>query len=95
MGNADADSARRLGLLAVAAGLAAGIALAGRRLAGAGEGRSRETYRCACGATYRVRGVDRDRAYWREGAAGSDAVLGDRCVACDAPLPSGHDVAVA
>jgi hypothetical protein len=97
MRNSNADSARRLGLVAVAAALAAGIVLAGRRLAqGRGSARtpSDETYRCSCGATYRVQGADRHRVYWREGAAESDAVLGDRCVECDAPLPAGHDTVV-
>jgi hypothetical protein len=94
MRNSNADSARRLGLVAVAAALAAGIVLAGRRLAqrrGGARGSRDETYRCTCGASYRVQGADRHRVYWREGAAESDAVLGDRCVECDAPLPTGHD----
>jgi len=95
MGTANADSARRAGLLAVATGLAAGIVLAGKRLARRGGSPRHDTYRCACGAAYRLRGVGRHRVYWREGAAESDPVLGDRCVACDAPLPAGHDVAVA
>jgi hypothetical protein len=89
----NADLPRRLGLVAVAVGLAAGIALAGRRLARRGEGPREERYRCACGATYRVRGADRHRVYWRDGADQGEAVLGDRCVRCDAPLPTGHDVA--
>lgn len=84
------DSARRLGLLAVAAALAAGIALAGRRLGGPGRGAREEAYVCDCGTRYRVQGVDRHRVYWRDG----EAVLGDRCVVCDAPLPAGHDAAV-
>ena len=83
------DAARRLGLLAVAAGLAAAIAVAGRRLADRRTGVD-DRYRCDCGAEYRVQGVDRHRIYWRDGAP----VLGDRCVACDAPLPVGHDGAV-
>jgi hypothetical protein len=91
MGNGDLT--RRLGLVAVAVGLAVGIALAGRRLARRDEAPRQETYRCACGASYRVRGADRHRVYWRDGADQSEAVLGDRCVECDAPLPSGHDMA--
>ncbi len=90
MARANTDTARRLGLLIVAAGLAAGIALVGRRRA---QGRStphEETYTCACGAEYRVTGADRHRVYWRE----QEAVLGDQCVACDAPLPTGHDATV-
>ena len=81
--------ARRLGLLAIAAGLAAGIAVAGKRLAGR-VGRADDAYRCECGAEYRVQGVDRHRIYWREDAP----VLGDRCVACGSPLPAGHNGAV-
>jgi hypothetical protein len=90
------DSARRLGLLAVAAALAFAIAAAGKRLASGGSpagGGEPETYRCACGTAYRVRGADRHRVYWREGAPDEEPVLGERCVQCDAPLPSGHDVA--
>ena len=97
MARGTSDSARRLGLLAVAAGLGLAIAAAAKRLAERGRPGRRdaepETYRCACGATYRVSGVDRHRVYWREGASSSDPVLGDRCEQCDSPLPSGHDVA--
>jgi len=90
---ANTDTARRLGLLAVAAGLAVAIgAVVKRRAAQDAPARS-ETYVCECGAAYRVHGVDRHRVYWREGASNGEAVLGDRCVECDAPLPSGHDVA--
>jgi hypothetical protein len=88
---------RRAGLLAVAGGLAAAIVLAGKRLASRGQSArgagADETYRCDCGAAYRVRGADRHRVYWRDGAPDSDPVLGDRCVQCDAPLPSGHEAA--
>jgi hypothetical protein len=94
MGKVTGDSARRAGLLAVAAALAAGIALAGRRLARRGGGAEHETYRCTCGESYRVSGADRHRVYWREGAPDSDPVLGERCVACDSPLPAGHDAVV-
>jgi hypothetical protein len=80
------DAARRLGLLAIAAGLAAAVAIAGKRLSG----RQNDTYRCACGTDYRVQGADRHRIYWHEGAP----VLGDRCVTCDAALPVGHEGAV-
>ena len=101
MAKASPDTARRLALLAVAAALAGGIALSARRLAGgvalsarrlAGRfGRGREdAYTCACGTGYRVQGADRHRVYWRDG----EAVLGDRCVVCEAPLPAGHDTAV-
>jgi len=109
MGKGSPDTARRLGLLAVAAALAGGIALSGRRLARGmtlpGRGtvlpggrrlserfgrRKAETHTCACGTRYRVQGADRHRVYWRDG----EAVLGDRCVVCDAPLPAGHDTVV-
>jgi hypothetical protein len=100
------DSARRLALLAIAGGLAAAVGAAGARLGRPAngpvgrrlrrfrrKGGAGETYRCACGARYRVSGVDRHRVYWREGAAEDAPVLGDRCVECDAALPAGHDVA--
>jgi hypothetical protein len=92
MGSGTSDTARRLGLLAVAAGLAAAIAIVGRRLAERGSpggASAPEIHRCACGTTYRVTGVDRHRVYWR----GDEPVVGDRCAECDAPLPAGHDVA--
>jgi hypothetical protein len=80
--------ARRAGLLAVAVGLGLALSAAARRLAESR--RADSAYRCGCGAEYRVQGADRHRIYWRAGAP----VLGDRCVACDAPLPAGHDAAV-
>lgn len=78
-----------LGLLAVAAGLAVALGAAAKRLAQARADHA-ETYRCDCGAVYRVQGVDRHRIYWNE----NEPVLGDRCTQCDAPLPAGHDGAV-
>ncbi len=78
-----------LGLLAVAAGRAVALGAAAKRLAQA-RGDEAETYRCDCGAVYRVHGVDRHRIYWNE----NEPVLGDRCTQCDAPLPAGHDGAV-
>jgi hypothetical protein len=100
------ETARRAGLAAVAAGLLAAIAgLAGRRRKGAAgsEGRGgrfgrrdkRETFTCESGQAYRVTGVDRHRVYWAEGAGRDEPVMGDTCVACDRPLPVGHDTAVA
>jgi hypothetical protein len=90
MGKGNADSARRLGLLAVAAALAGAIVLVGKRLAGRGGQTRRDTYACECGTEYGVTGIDRHRVYWHDG----EAVIGDHCVACDRPLPSGHDVVV-
>ena len=90
MGKGSPDSARRLGLLAVAAALAGGIALTGRRLGGRFGRRRADAHQCGCGTRYRVQGLDRHRVYWRDG----EAVLGDRCVVCEAPLPAGHDVVV-
>jgi hypothetical protein len=84
------DSARRLGLLAVAAGLAVAIALVGKRLAAGDGAPERDSYTCDCGTEYGVTGIDRHRVYWHDG----EAVVGDTCVTCDRPLPSGHDVAV-
>jgi hypothetical protein len=46
------------------------------------------TYTCDCGTEYRVAGTDRHRIYWPADAPESEPVLGDRCVSCDAPLPS-------
>jgi hypothetical protein len=90
MGKGSPDSARRLGLLAVVAALAGGIAVTGRRLAGRFGRGAEDAHTCACGTRYRVRGVGRHRVYWRDG----EAVLGDRCVVCDARLPAGHDAVV-
>jgi len=98
--------ARRFGLLAVAAGLAAALGAAGARLAGRRRGHAdggpaashpvglsrEETYTCTCGQAYRVTGVDRHRVYYPEGK--DEPVLGTVCVNCDAPLPVGHDAAV-
>jgi hypothetical protein len=88
MGKNTNDVARRAGLLAVAVGLGLALSEAARRLT-----RSRgadSTYRCGCGAEYRVQGADRHRIYWRA----REPVIGDRCVQCGAPLPAGHDGAV-
>jgi hypothetical protein len=102
-------TARRAGLIAVAAALASALAAAGARLAGRPRGatpaeRARHraraissrfrrspdsTYACTCGARYRVSGTDRHRVYWPADAAEDAPVLGDRCVECEAPLPSG------
>jgi hypothetical protein len=93
----NASTARRLGLLGVAAALAGALAAAGARR-GRREDRSaavETTYSCDCGAVYRVSGTDRHRVYWPAEASASDPVLGDRCIRCDAPLPVGHDTAVA
>jgi hypothetical protein len=92
--SSSSDSLRRLALLAVAAGLAAGIAAAGARMTQRRRSSSQTTYRCRCGSKYRVSGTDRHRVYWAAGASESDPVLGDRCPNCDAPLPSGHEGAV-
>ena len=91
--SSSSDPLRRLALLAVAAGLAAGIAAAGPRMTQR-RNSSQSTYRCRGGSRYRVSGTDRHRVYWPAGAAESDPVLGDRCPNCDAPLPSGHEGAV-
>ncbi len=96
------ETARRAGLAAVAAGLMAAIAgvLGRRRSAGTPRsGRFRgdksAKYTCECGQVYRVTGVDRHRVYWPEGAEKDEAVLGDKCIACERTLPVGHDTAVA
>jgi hypothetical protein len=48
------------------------------------------SYTCACGAEYRVSGTDRHRVYWPAEASEDSPVMGDQCVQCDAPLPSGR-----
>jgi hypothetical protein len=78
-----------VGLLAVAACLAVALGAAAKRLQRARANRP-ETFKCDCGAVYRVQGVDRHRIYWND----AEPVLGDRCTQCDAPLPAGHDGAV-
>src|SRR5215217_8184734 len=107
------ETARRAGLVAVAAGLMAAIAgVLGLRRRGRGDGGAsgasagsrlparfrrdkRPRYACDCGQAYRVTGVDRHRVYWPEGGETAEPVLGDTCIACDRPLPAGHDTAVA
>jgi hypothetical protein len=84
------DTARRAGLIAVAAALAAAIAAAGTRLAGRSRRAAHQHYTCDCGAVYRVTGLDRHRVYWPADAPAGAPVLGDRCTSCDAPLPSGR-----
>jgi hypothetical protein len=99
------ETARRVGLAAVAAGLMAAIAgVLGRRRRAGGDGTRRggrfgsgkdPAYTCECGQAYRVTGVDRHRVYWAENAEKDEPVMGDTCVSCDRPLPVGHDTAVA
>jgi hypothetical protein len=47
-----------------------------------------EDWQCACGARYRVSGLDRHRVYWPAGASEGEAVLGTDCVSCGRPLPA-------
>jgi hypothetical protein len=102
------DTARRAGLLAVAIALGAAVAAAGARLAGhksagslprlrreTGDRSAASTYTCRCGTRYRVSGTDRHRVYWPADAPENEPVLGDRCVECDAGLPSGPAAAPA
>jgi hypothetical protein len=104
MKRVSSTTARRAGLLAVAAALAAALAAVGVRLApvrrapahaGEHEERPEPTYTCSCGATYRVSGSDRHRVYWLADAPEEEPVIGDRCVQCDAPLPAGRATASA
>jgi hypothetical protein len=102
MARGSSPTARHAALAGVA--LAAGGALAattarltrGRRPAVAGALRRRlrrrdaHLYTCDCGMEYRVSGTDRHRVYWPADAADDAPVLGDRCVRCDTPLPSGR-----
>lgn len=94
------DTARRAGLIAVAAALAAALGAVGKRLAGrhdsasgTGGGSPDQTFTCRCGAEYRVSGTDRHRVYWPAGAQDDAPVLGERCVECEAPLPGGRATA--
>jgi hypothetical protein len=89
MPRSSSDTARRAGLIAVAGALAAALAAVGARIAARrGDGAAEQDYTCGCGARYRVTGVDRHRIYWPAGAPEDAPVLGDRCVECDAPLPT-------
>jgi hypothetical protein len=80
-------SGSRIGLLAVAAGLAVALGAAAKRLAGR-QAAGPDTHRCDCGTVYLLQGIDRHRIYWHQG----EAVVAARCVVCDAPLPSGRAV---
>jgi hypothetical protein len=108
MNRGSSDTARRAGLLAVAIALGAAVAAAGARLAGhksagslprlrreTGDRSAASTYTCRCGTRYRVSGTDRHRVYWPADAPENEPVLGDRCVECDAGLPSGPAAAPA
>lgn len=99
---------RRAGLLAIAAALSAAVAAAAgtrlgrRRTVAPGTKRDLRRfqrdaagYTCECGQKYKVTGVDRHRVYWPAGAGEDQPVLGTQCVACERPLPAGHDTAVA
>ena len=44
-------------------------------------------WRCVCGQTYRVAGVDRHRIYWPLDAPADQPVLDGCCVRCRRPLP--------
>lgn len=103
MNRGSSDTARRAGLLAVAIGIAAAVAVAGARLGGrtsagtlprlrrrTGDRATHQTYTCRCGATYRASGTDRHRVYWPADAPDAAPVLGDRCLECDARLPGGR-----
>jgi hypothetical protein len=74
---------------AVAAVAAALRALRRRRRAAPEPARQpRRHVSCSCGQEYEVAGADRHRVYWLAGAADGDPVLGQRCPACEAPLPA-------
>jgi hypothetical protein len=45
------------------------------------------TWRCTCGQTYRVTGLDRHRVYWPEGGGPRDVAIDGCCVNCGRPLP--------
>ena len=47
-----------------------------------------EDWTCACGARYRVTGMDRHRVYWPAGADKAEPVLSGKCVNCERPLPT-------
>ena len=85
-----------------AAVIAAGARLAGRTRpqsptpvadlppAQAEQASGQTAYRCRCGAEYRVSGTDRHRVFWPADAPEDEPVLGDDCVECGEPLPSGR-----
>jgi hypothetical protein len=89
-------TARRAGLIAVALALGGALAALAQRQPRGGSRSATEpaTYRCGCGAEYRVSGTDRHRVYWPADASGNDPVMGDRCARCDAPLPAGRETVV-
>lgn len=85
---------RRAPVLAVVALITAGVAatLAVMRRAtaedvpaAAAPAEPRE-WHCACGQGFRVSGEDRHRVLWPDGAGPADAVLDDRCPACERAL---------
>lgn len=45
------------------------------------------TWRCTCGQTYRVTGLDRHRLYWPDGGGPRDVAIDGCCVNCGRPLP--------
>jgi hypothetical protein len=45
-------------------------------------------WQCACGQAFRIAGVERHRVFWLAGSPKHEPVLGDRCPACDRPLPA-------
>lgn len=102
MASKSSDRPRRAALLAVAAALGAALVASRARLQRRAAARERtprgdnppERYRCGCGAEYRVSGADRHRVFWPADAPEDAPVLGDRCPACDASLPSGHETAL-
>jgi hypothetical protein len=101
MARRSSDLPRRAGLVAVAVALGAALVASRARVARTiaavrqpDRARVADTYRCDCGAEYRVAGVDRHRVFWPAGAPDDAPVLGDRCPACDAVLPAGREAAL-
>jgi hypothetical protein len=76
---------RRAAGLAALAGLAA-ISAGFRVLKARAREPELRVWRCECGQSFRVDGIDRHRVYWVD----DRPVLGRECVRCGAPLPAGH-----
>jgi hypothetical protein len=84
---------QRTAVIPIAAGVALGLGVTAgavlvRRRRAAGQRSAVSEWTCACGQRFRVSGIGRHRVYWIEDAAPDDPVVGDRCPACDRPLPA-------
>jgi hypothetical protein len=84
-----ARRSRAAALLTAAAAAAAAVLTAVRRRrgapgrrAGAAGAAADETWTCACGAGFRVRGAGRHQVFWAEGAPEHEPLLEQVCPSC-------------